>query len=72
MISIQNLDPQLPVTGKKMGKQTTFLASFAKSPKDVSISTLVSLRITGSKYRKESFKPPVFGSNFFIPQYYQQ
>lgn len=49
-----------------MGKPTTFLPSFAKSPKNVSISILVSLRITGSKYKTESFKPPVFGSNFLF------
>lgn len=33
---------------------------------DVSISILVSLRITGSKYKTESFKPLVFGSNFLF------
>lgn len=49
-----------------MGKQTKFLPSFAKSPKDVSIPLLVLLRVTGSKYKTESFKSCVFGSNFLF------
>lgn len=36
---------------------------------DVSVSILVSCRITGSKYKTESFKPSVFGSNFLFHKF---
>lgn len=58
MISILNLDP-VSSNWKKLGKKT-FLPCIAKN------SMLVSLRITGSKYKRESFKTPVFGSIFLF------
>lgn len=65
MITIQNLHPQFPITGKTEEKKT-FLPCFAKSPTDFSISMLVSLKIRGSKYKIESFKTPIFGSIFLF------
>jgi len=61
--NIQNLDPQFPLTGKTE-KKKTFLPCFAKSPTDILISMLLSLKI--SKYKIGSFNTPVFGSIFLF------
>lgn len=55
---------------KNKNKNQSFLPCLAKSPTNISVSVLVSLKITASKYKIESFKTPVFGSIFFILLHY--
>lgn len=62
MISIQNLDTQFPITEKTVGKK--YYYPLCKKPHRYFNFYLVSLKITRPKYKKESFKTPVFGSIF--------